>query len=122
MAREALRIDLSPAEGGELRRLANAASTPQALAFRARLILRCDSAGKRGVPRNDLIAADLGCNPDTVGKWRRRFQRQRLAGLSDLPRSGRPAAFSPCGQTQSSDLGDDTAGGPRCANRPLVAR
>jgi transposase len=98
MAREALRIDLSLDEINELRRLANALSTPQALAFRARVILRCDSAHRRGVPRNDHIALALGCDPDTVAKWRRRFQQQRLAGLDDLPRSGRPAAFSPCGQ------------------------
>jgi hypothetical protein len=95
MAREALRIDLSPYEFIDLRRLANAPSTPQALAFRARIILRCDSACLRGVPRNDHIAAELGCAPDTVAKWRRRFQRHRFAGLGDLPRSGRPAAFSP---------------------------
>ncbi len=95
MAREALRIDLSPYEVIDLRRLANAPSTPQALAFRARIILRCDSACLRGVPRNEHIAAALGCDPDTVAKWRRRFQRHRFAGLLDAPRSGRPAAFSP---------------------------
>ena len=95
MAREAPRIVLSPYEQIDLRRLANAPSTPQALAFRARLILHCDSGLRRGVPRNDHIAAALGCDPDTVAKGRQRFRRQRLDGLSDLPRSGRPAAFSP---------------------------
>ena len=95
MAREAPRIELSPYEIIDLRRMAKAPSTPQALAFRARLILRCDSSFRPGVPRNDHVAAALGCDPDTVAKWRRRFRRQRLAGLSDLPRSGRPAAFSP---------------------------
>jgi hypothetical protein len=95
MAREAPRIVLSPYEIIDLRRLANAPSTPQALAFRARLILRCDSSLGRGVPRNDHVAAEFGCAPDTVAKWRRRFQRRRLGGLADLPRSGRPAAFSP---------------------------
>ena len=95
MAREAPRIDLSPYEVIDLRRLANAPSAPQALAFRARIVLLCDSALEPGVPRNDHIAAALGCDPDTVAKWRRRFQKRRLAGLSDLPRSGRPVAFSP---------------------------
>ena len=95
MAREALRLDLSPYEVIDLRRLANAPSTPQALAFRARIILRCDSSCLPGVPRNDHIAAELGCDPDTVAKWRGRFRRHRFAGLCDLPRSGRPAAFSP---------------------------
>ena len=95
MAREAPRIVLSPYEQIDLRRLANAPSTPQGLAFRARLILRCDSGLGTNVPRNDHVAAQLGCDPDTVAKWRRRFRRRRLAGLSDLPRSGRPVTFSP---------------------------
>ena len=95
MAREAPRIELSPYEIIDLRRMAKAPSTPQALAFRARIILRCDSACERAVPRNDHIAAELGCDPDTVAKWRHRFQRHRFAGLFDVPRSGRPAAFSP---------------------------
>ena len=93
MAREAPTIWLSVQEEQQLRKLANALSTPQALAFRARIILRC--AVRPGVPRNDHIAQELGCDPDTVSKWRQRFQRQRLQGLSDLSRSGRPAAFSP---------------------------
>lgn len=92
MAREAPRIHLGPNETQQLHRMANAHSTPQALAFRARLILRCARPDK---PRNDHVAAELGCDPDTVSKWRRRFQRQRLDGLSDRPRSGRPPAFSP---------------------------
>jgi putative transposase len=93
MAREAPTIWLSTPEEQELRRLANAPSTPQALAFRARLILCCDS--RERVPRNDHVAEQLGCDPDTVSKWRRRFFAQRLDGLYDLPRSGRPRAFSP---------------------------
>jgi transposase len=92
MSREAPRIVLSPYEYLDLRRLERAPSTPQALAFRARLILRCAQAK---VPRNDAVAAEFGCDPDTVSKWRHRFRKDRLAGLADRPRSGRPAAFSP---------------------------
>ena len=92
MAREAPIIRLSVDESLELHQLANARSTPQGLAFRARLILRC--AGP-GVPRNDHVAAELGCDADTVSRWRCRFRDQRLEGLHDRPRSGRPRAFSP---------------------------
>jgi transposase-like protein len=92
MAREAPRIYLSCFEERELQRVAQAHSTPQALAFRVRLIQRCAAGDK---PTNDRVAEDLGCDADTVSKWRRRFQRQRLDGLADLPRSGRPRAFSP---------------------------
>ena len=92
MAREAPIIRLSLDESLELRRLAQARATPQGLAFRARLILRC---ARPGIPRNDHVAAELGCDPGTVSRWRRRFRDQRLAGLQDLPRPGRPRDFSP---------------------------
>src|SRR5271154_4732172 len=39
---------------------------------------------------NDRIAAELGIDVGTVRKWRGRFAELRLAGLEDLPRSGRP--------------------------------
>ena len=92
MAREAPIIRLSLDESLELRRLAQARATPQGLAFRARLILRC---AQPGIPRNDHVATELGCDADTVSRWRRRFRERRLDGLHDLPRSGRPRAFSP---------------------------
>jgi len=92
MPRQAPRIILDPYDLIDLRRLARAPSTPQALAFRARLILRCAHAPS---PSNTEVAADLECDADTVSKWRRRFRTHRLDGLYDLPRSGRPAAFSP---------------------------
>jgi transposase len=44
---------------------------------------------------NDVIAARLDTPRQVVSAWRKRFYTQRLAGLEDLPRSGRPARFSP---------------------------
>ena len=44
---------------------------------------------------NDRIAERLGTPRQIVSKWRRRFYDQRLSGLDELPRSGRPARFSP---------------------------
>jgi Winged helix-turn helix len=92
MARQAPRLVLDPYELLDLRRLERAPSTPQALAFRARLVLCCAQAHP---PTNDQVAAAMGCDADTVSKWRGRFRKHRLAGLADLPRSGRPVAFSP---------------------------
>jgi hypothetical protein len=92
MPRQAPRIVLDPYELRDLRRLERAPSTPQAIAFRSRLILCCAQAP---LPTNEEVAAALGCDTDTVAKWRRRFRKDRLDGLLDLPRSGRPAAFSP---------------------------
>lgn len=42
---------------------------------------------------NAGIARRLAVTDDTVRKWRRRFCRQRLDGLDDRPRSGRPRTF-----------------------------
>jgi transposase len=44
---------------------------------------------------NDEIAARLDTPRQVVSKWRKRFCRQRLAGLGDRPRGGRPPAFPP---------------------------
>jgi transposase len=85
-------ITLSPQQRRDLQRLARAHSTPQSLALRARIILRA-GAGDR--PTNLRIAAELGCDHDTVACWRRRFAARGLGGLQDAPRSGRPPVFSP---------------------------
>ena len=92
MSRRAPLVRLSREEKQTLQRIVNAHSTPQASAFRSRLILRCGRADR---PTNEQIAEEFGCDPGTVGKWRTRFAAQRLAGLADLPRSGAPRAFSP---------------------------
>ena len=92
MSRRAPVLLLTAEESQQLHRLAHARSSPQGLAFRARLILLCAAPD---VPQNRYVATQLGCDPDTVCKWRGRFAKQRLGGLHDRPRSGRPATFSP---------------------------
>ena len=106
MPRQAVALRLSDDEAQRLARLAAAPSTPQALAFRARLVLSCAADDR---PTNARVALRLGCDPDTVCKWRRRFARGRLDGLHDLPRSGRPPAFSPRGQAQGARAGHHPA-------------
>src|SRR5689334_22814845 len=92
MAREARRITLTPDEHDRLTRIAKARLAPQGLAVRARIILRCAQTDQ---PTNLQVGHELHCDPDTVARWRIRFARLRLPGLRDLPRSGRPRAFSP---------------------------
>jgi transposase len=72
--------------------LTRAHSTPQALVFRCRLILRLAAKDR---PSNLQVANEFGCSRNTVMLWRTRFLQQGLAGLQDAPRSGRPRSFSP---------------------------
>jgi transposase/DNA-binding CsgD family transcriptional regulator len=66
------------------------ASSPQALARRARIVLLAHA----GWP-NARIAAELGCAVNTVRTWRRRFARGGVPSLCDRPRSGRPEVYGP---------------------------
>jgi transposase len=76
---------LSDDERAGLTSLAARRNTAQALALRARIVLRC-AIGLE----NQQVAADLRIDKTTVGKWRRRFVERRLDGLRDEPRSGTP--------------------------------
>jgi len=76
---------LSDDERAELTSLTMRRKTAQALALRARIVLTCAEGGQ-----NTEVAAKLGLDRQTVGKWRRRFMEQRVAGLHDEPRSGAP--------------------------------
>jgi Winged helix-turn helix len=87
-------VVLSDEARARLESLTRASSTPQALAFRCRLILR---AGDPDQPPNLQIAAEVDCDRHTVGQWRKRYLEHGLAGLQDAPRSGRPRSFSPLG-------------------------
>ena len=44
---------------------------------------------------NDEIALRLDTPRQIVSKWRKRFFQDRLLGLQDQPRGGRPGCFSP---------------------------
>jgi transposase len=67
-----------------LRALASRAEDPD-LAQRARIVLGCLEGHT-----NLEVARAEGVTNVTVGKWRRRFSAQGLAGLRDAPRSGGP--------------------------------
>src|SRR5437588_8561837 len=70
-------------------RLTNRRKSAQAIAMRARIVLRCAS-GKT----NREVAAELGVSETMVGKWRQRFVADRLDGLFDEPRPGPPRTIT----------------------------
>jgi len=63
--------------------------TAQALATRSRIVLACAAGGTNG-----QVAERVGVSLATVAKWRNRFAADRLEGLSDDPRPGRPRTVS----------------------------
>ncbi|MFF2620146.1 IS630 family transposase [Kitasatospora sp. NPDC058046] len=74
-----------------LTRWARRATSAQALALRARIVLACDGPD---VPSIVGVARELSITADTVRKWRRRFLAERLDGLVDEPQPGRPPSIA----------------------------
>ena len=83
--RVAKAISLTDEERIMLSKWARGRRTPARLVQRAKIVLAA-AAGRE----NKDIAAELGCTRRTVGTWRSRFLKQRLAGIEhDAPRGGR---------------------------------
>ena len=78
-------LTLSDEERSYLERQVRRLRVSRSLSERCRIILRC-ADGLTG----KAVAADLGLHEHTVCKWRRRFLKDRIDGLLDEPRAGRP--------------------------------
>ena len=76
---------LSSVERAYLERQIRRRRVARSLSERCRIILRC----AEGIP-SKAVAAELGVHEHTVGKWRRRFLKDRVEGLLDEARTGRP--------------------------------
>lgn len=82
-------VILTEEEREVLERWARRPKSCQALALRCKIVL-----GAAAGEQNQQIAARLGCHPTTVGKWRARFAKDRLDGLHDEPRPGKPRTIT----------------------------
>jgi hypothetical protein len=82
-------IELRDEERRELERIARAEKRPWGKCAGADLLYAAE--GKSDVE----IAARLDTSAGIVGRWRRRFFEERLEGLKDRPRAGRPRRFPP---------------------------
>src|SRR2546425_8759406 len=69
---------LTEEERETLERWARRPTTAQALALRARIVLRC-ALGQQ----NQDVAREIGVTRLTVGRWRQRFVTKRLDGRSE---------------------------------------
>lgn len=76
-------------EREQLESWARRGKSAQALAQRSRIVL----AAAEGL-KNTEISQQLSLDHATVGKWRSRFARDRLDGLVDEPRPGKPRTIS----------------------------
>ncbi len=84
-----MQLRVSRRERAALRELLRAGRTGLWLATRARSVLLA-AAGTSVAS----IARQVGRDRKWVRQWLDRFARDRLAGLRDAPRSGRPPKFS----------------------------
>lgn len=76
---------LTADERETLERWARRPTTAQALAQRARIVLKCATGRSNGT-----VAREMGVTRQTVGRWRQRFVTTRVDGLLDEPRPGAP--------------------------------
>ena len=91
-------IALTKAERAELLARSRRYTSPYRDVIRAKIVLLAE----QGLD-NDAIGARLDTPRQIVSKWRQRFYAERLPGLDEQPRGGRPARFSP--QRRGRDQG-----------------
>ena len=83
-------IKLTSPERHELERRATKYTLPYYQVLRAKMVLYA----AEGLP-NDQIAQCLDTRREIVSQWRKRFFEERLAGLEERARPGRPRSFPP---------------------------
>lgn len=93
-------IELSAKERETLESRARQYTSPYWYVMRAKLILLAAEGWD-----NKEIGEALDMPRQVVSKWRKRFFLERLAGLEDRPRRGRPSGFSPSGRGRGQSAG-----------------
>ena len=88
--RSPFNIILTGDERRELIRRAAKYTLPYFIVARAKMILLAAQGFN-----NDQIAAKLDTPRKVVSMWRKRFFQERIRGLEEKPRPGRPPVFPP---------------------------
>jgi transposase len=81
---------LTADEKKQLQDIARRYTSPYCTVIRAKIILLAAEGFS-----NKQIGERLDLPRQIVANWRKRFFDQRLAGLQEMPRRGRPGAFPP---------------------------
>jgi putative transposase len=98
-------LDLKAEELVELTFIARSSKAEKRLVERAQIIL-CWHEGKSfAETRQELDVSEV-----VINKWRQRFVKNRLEGLKDAPRSGKPAVFSPAKKASVIELATKNPG------------
>ena len=113
MARSPFEIELAEDETRELRSRAARYTVPHGEVLRAKIVLLAAESKS-----NAEIARRLDCSVRTVSLWRKRFFEERLEGLDDRPRPGRPRRFPP-GRGRAGE-GDRLRASPAARPAPLA--
>lgn len=83
-------IELSPGERSALESTSHRYTAPYRDVVRARIVLLAADGAE-----NVEIARRLSLPVQIVSKWRKRFFEERVAGLAERSRTGRPPTFPP---------------------------
>ena len=90
MARALPQMNLTPQERQELGRIVRAETSEQRAVLRARIVLLAEEERS-----TEDIVNMVGASKPVVVKWRSRFATDRMEGLRDAPRPGRPRIHGP---------------------------
>jgi transposase len=85
----AKRIEIRAEDRAELERIVRSSTEEVRMVERAEIVLGAAEGRSAGE-----IGRLVGCSTNTAQKWRARYERDGIAGLSDLPRSGKPLIYS----------------------------
>ena len=95
MARKSVRFELTEEEGSTLKMWVGSHRMEQRYRRRAQVIL----LSARGLTLKEIVAGS-GLGETNCLKWRKRFLQERLDGLRDRPRKGRPPSITPWQRAQ----------------------
>jgi len=90
------KIVLTEEERKYLEKTAKRYTLPHREVVRAQIVLLAAEGQS-----NKQIAEYVHMPREVVSKWRKRFFEERLEGLRERPRPGRPPAFSPSGRCRN---------------------